>query len=217
MDWIFKNLEKLIPILIALIYILSAFRGSRGGGEEEESDADAQRRAREMQEEIRRKILERQRQGQSARGREASAQQPSSPQPDYDETPFREEHTGRPLRPAHGAPERSGRMEEPESEPEPASASPLSRYEEQIAEQRRQIDSKMREASELKRKAQEQSVQVEDLDADSPYAAEARLNRLRRQIRENLADPESFRRALLLKEILDRPVGRRDEISGHIF
>jgi len=215
MDWILKNLEKLIPILIALIYILSAFRGARGGGGEE-SDDDAQRRAREMQEEIRRKILERQ--GQSGRGREASAQRPSSPQPDYDETPFREEPTGRPLRPDHGAPDRSARTEpESEPEPEPASASPLSRYEEQIAEQRRQIDSKMREASELKRKAQEQSVQVEDLDADSPYAAEARLNRLRRQIREDLAEPESFRRALLLKEILDRPVGRRDEISGHIF
>src|SRR5690606_9128153 len=62
MDWIFENLGKIITALITIVYVLGSLRGSAKDEEkEEQQDPEALARARRIQEEIRRKILERQR------------------------------------------------------------------------------------------------------------------------------------------------------------
>ncbi len=61
MDWIFDNIEKLFPIIIFLLYGLSAWhrRASNKGKESRENPEEAER-VRRIQEEIRRKIIARQ-------------------------------------------------------------------------------------------------------------------------------------------------------------
>ena len=63
MDWILENFAKLLPVLLAVLYFwLNAKRRRPEGEEAEEFDgSDEAERAGRIQEEIRRRILERQR------------------------------------------------------------------------------------------------------------------------------------------------------------
>ena len=63
--WFLDNLDKLVPIIIAVLYFIGASR-AKSKGEEEGPSPDASERARKIQEEIRRKILERPRRGESS-------------------------------------------------------------------------------------------------------------------------------------------------------
>src|SRR5690606_29747151 len=81
MDWLFDNLGKIITALITIVYVLGSLRGSAKEEEAEEQDPEAQARARRIQEEIRRKILERQ------RGSAPQAEPAEEPEP-YGEGPF---------------------------------------------------------------------------------------------------------------------------------
>ncbi len=61
MDWIFNNIEKLFPVIIFLLYALSAWRKrSSNEGEQSTEDPKESERVRRIQEEIRRKIIARQ-------------------------------------------------------------------------------------------------------------------------------------------------------------
>ena len=56
--WFLDNLEKLVPIVIALLYFLGTSKAKKNAEAEGVPDPKADERARRIQEEIRRKILE---------------------------------------------------------------------------------------------------------------------------------------------------------------
>jgi hypothetical protein len=61
MDWIFQNIEKLFPVIIFMLYALSAWRKrSSDEGDRSTEDPKEAERVRRIQEEIRRKIIARQ-------------------------------------------------------------------------------------------------------------------------------------------------------------
>ena len=64
--WFLDNLDKLVPIIIAVLYFIGASRAKNKGEEQEGPSPDASERARKIQEEIRRKVLRAPRQGESS-------------------------------------------------------------------------------------------------------------------------------------------------------
>ncbi len=194
--WFLDNLEKLVPIVIALLYFLGTSKAKKGAEAEGEPDPEADERARRIQEEIRRKILERQQKGNPAAPRQAPA-----------EIPTRE--VAQPLQPNVRRPYR----EEPEedviihSERNEASreANPLDYYE----EQRKKIEAQVRKTRALAEKARLADVGTA---YERPISNEARSKMAQRRyakLWDGLDDPEDLRRAIVLKEILDVPVALR--------
>lgn len=197
--WFLDNLEKLVPIVIALLYFLGTSKAKKNAEAASEPDPQADERARRIQEEIRRKILERQQKGNAAARRQTSA-----------EIPTRE--VAQPFQPSEGRSYRN----EPEEDvfiysegdvPSPVSreANPMDYYE----EQRKKIDAQVRKTRALAEKARLADVGTA---YERPISNEARSKMAQRRyakLWDGLDDPEDLRRAIVLKEILDVPVALR--------
>ncbi len=198
--WFLDNLEKLVPIVIALLYFLGASRAKKGEEEQAAPDPEADERARRIQEEIRRKILERQQRGKPPA--EQSSCPPDLPTPEV-ASPFRGEFE-RPSREAveERAPAPAARSEPP---PIPREKNPMEVYE----EQRRKIESQLRESRELAAKAKAGKIGTFPQRPEA-MARRSRADRSRfARIIDDLDDPQSVRKAIVLKEILDPPVALR--------
>ncbi len=194
MDGIIDFVVKLLPIIIAVLYFLGSVKG-RGKVEEAEDDPEAAERARKIQEEIRRKILERQQKSQPS---SRPASQPESPT-------LRETQPAPELRPAEP---KSARQTVPSPRPPvrlesvESTSSAADIYE----QQRRKIEAELEKSRELRRQA---GTPASTKASNSPVFYGDLTASFNSRLREDLRDPNSIRKAILLKEILDTPVGLR--------
>lgn len=221
MDW----LEILIPLIFALVYILGNIFGKKQPAEDQEEGqgkrgqpqeggqdpGDLQRR---IQEEIRRKIRERQ--GGSptpAESAETPGQQPTAEAdpPRYD--PFSPEQ-GREAQ----SPRRSWSEPEPEPEPLLQPETDRSSYEDRIQEQLQEIEATRKRASELQQKAREVKMKEgagsrRGEVGSSAYSQTADGSRRHAKLRQAVLglsrDPDAARKAILYMEVLGTPVGMR--------
>lgn len=220
--------EILIPILFAVVYLIGGALKGKGNEADGDSEASSQEaegtslsdRERKIQEEIRRKIRERQQGGGSSSTGGAETATP----PAYD--PTRPEWAQRGDRRAGSQPEeepeRSYRYErEPEPEREPAwESSGGGAFMETMEQRRREIAETQRKAQEMKdlaardmRKAKKD--QRRERMKHSPYGLPGQRRRLTRsgsfrdEVIAGLYDPGEFRRSIITYEILGTPVGER--------
>ncbi|MBK1877899.1 hypothetical protein [Pelagicoccus mobilis] len=194
MDWLFDNLGKLAPIVIFLLYMISSMK--RGGQEEEEPDPQAAERARKIQEEIRRKILERQRGDGEPTGRP-----PEQPQP-IEETIFFEEEP-EPFR----APEPPVRTLQRE-EPEPAPTVVVDPY----VQKRREVEAQMEEAKRMQEAALQKAKSIskgKGGGTQTMVPVPIASGEIRDRLKLGLEDRDSLKTAIVLKEVLDTPVAMR--------
>ncbi len=193
MDWLFDNLGKLAPVVIFLLYMISSLKG-RGAEQEEENDPAAAERARKIQEEIRRKILERQ------RGDAGPTAEP--PKPLVFEEP---EEEPEPLRPV-SAPRRPRAVEVERAPSELSSRSRMDSYE----ERRREIEAKLEEAKKAQRMAKEKVGSIMKGKPLVPISATpVSSGQIRQRLKRSLGDRDSLKTAILIREVIDRPVGMR--------
>ena len=190
--WFLDNLDKLVPIIIALLYFIGASKAKSKGGEEGPSP-DTSERARKIQEEIRRKILERQGGGKAP----LPEGPPREPEPVFEPDP---------------APFPPSPFQEPvfeqKAESFPESEPMIFVAPDPYEEERRKIEEKLKQARELTKKAEiagkKASVRNRSKDLERRLAW-----RTNNSILDGLDDTTSIRRAIVLKEILDNPVGLR--------
>ena len=191
--WFLDNLDKLVPIIIAVLYFIGASRAKSKGDEQEGSSPDVSERARKIQEDIRRKILERQ-----GGGRAPSPEvTPIEPEPFLEPDPST-------VPPVSSQKPVFERKAESFAEPEPFIFDAPDPYE----EERRKIEEKLRQARELAKKAEiagkKASVKNRSKDQNRRFASSTKDS-----ILDGLDDTSSIRRAIVLKEVLDTPVGLR--------
>ena len=196
--WFLDNLEKLVPIVIALLYFLGASKTKKNVEKEVAPDSEADDRARKIQEEIRRKISERQKRGNAPVQRESP---PDLPRPEVAQPLNTETESYREFTEVEVLP----RSEESALPPFSKETNLLDFYEEQN-----------KEVEERLRKSREISSQARLSDVGSEYerpitnGTQNALNFQRyARVLDGLDDPEALRRAIVFKEILDSPVALR--------
>ncbi|MGJ3243879.1 MAG: hypothetical protein ACFE0O_13135 [Opitutales bacterium] len=214
MDW----LEILVPLIFALIYILGNIFGNKNPDEDDASrkrdrsesggddPADLQRR---IQEEIRRKIRQRQG-GEGASGQEgpASAPQTETAPPRYDPHQPEQPRAHEPERQSRPQPESA---DEPLRQPEPARTA----YEDQIQEQLKEIEETRKRAAVLQEKARKvKKTGGNRGEIGSPSRPRTvRGGQSHQSLRDAVLglsrDPDAARKAILYMEVLGTPVGMR--------
>ncbi len=195
-------------ILIVVSQILSALKKKNArDADEEEPDVDALERARQIREEIRRKIEERRQEMETG-----PARRPQTPQ--YDPT----KPDGQPR-----LPQRTPRTPEPKPQPverrtgpaqpvytPPARSGPT--MEEQLAEQRKKLEAarqKQREArARAKQMLEKTGVEMRSKE-DSAWQQKTYSSDFRKQLVGDLRNRNGLRTAVLLREILGKPLGLR--------
>ncbi len=181
------NLDWIAPVIFILIYFVSRLF-SRGKDEEgEQPDApEVERRTRDLQEEIRRRIAERQQQHEAQRP--VATQQPQSAPAQSQRGTYRE--------PARTPP--------PPPIPQPALVETQARMAAQMEQLR---ESQMH----IEQSRRERSSPTSARAKQTTYGARTRTGRsdLRSAIRRMGKDPQNTRLAFLYAEILGPPVGSR--------
>ncbi len=193
--WILDNLEKLVPIVIALLYFLGSSKAKKAEQQRKEASPEADARARRIQEEIRRKILERQQHGKPVARRE--------PPPNVSEPVFE-----MPLHPVEpkSAREVADSERYPSSEtiaPEPIFIEEKDPYE----EQRTQIEEQLQKARELREQVDSGVEKRKTVSAGGRGGME--IGTLSFDLRSDLKSVGSIRRAIVLKEVLGKPIALR--------
>ncbi|MCB1121465.1 MAG: hypothetical protein KJT03_07950 [Verrucomicrobiae bacterium] len=209
MDWILDNLQNVVvPIIILILYGLGSAaqkkekQSKQGKGKTiQEVDPDETRRVREIQEEIRRKIAER-------TGRTPPPLRPSSQasrEARGEKPTYQEGHKLDP-RPSQKFPGPARRQPQPADRhferPATPPAFPQDMYQ-------REIKAKLRKARELEEKAKARTQQIKVLDQswDAPSRKTIAGSELRKQLFKDLAHPLGQKKAILVSEILGKPVG----------
>ncbi|NDV62156.1 hypothetical protein G0Q06_06830 [Puniceicoccales bacterium CK1056] len=205
-DW-----ETLLPVVFFVLYGLAQFFGSKKKGEAAEEEInpeeDPMEKARQIREEIRRKIEER---------KQASQQGRASPQQAYDPNlPESRQSSASP----------STQQSQPAHESRPVvvhqartiqAKSPVSGVEQQLIEQRKRLREarkqhdaalvqarKMTNEASVKRQADSRKLfEHESVPLDSS-------TQLRTAVLSGLRHPNSLRKAVLYREILDPPIALR--------
>lgn len=223
LDWIFENLGLVIVLTItALSFLRGMFRAGKTDEPQQrqprsrmtgEQDPEAAERTRKIQEEIRRKIAERQgdraarmeeaREAAQARAETARAEPPPllppSRVPPVD--PFGGSMR-KILRKIEEAAEQ--RRESVEEALEPMESAALRRQRE-LEEQLRAVEAQRAEA---RRRAQEVSArEIGAGEAMKNVWARAGVSVAGVSVRDELRDPRALRRAFVLREVLGPPVG----------
>jgi hypothetical protein len=198
MEWILDHFQIILGIAAFVAWLLIGKKGrpqQRSGGQRRTDDAGEAERTRQIQEEIRRRILARQ------RGEAPPVAQPP-PVVVFDAEPAQQPW------------EKEWQGEGPPPKPKPPPLPvPLTRaYDatEALREQERLLD----ESRQMLRSAQARVAgsvpsigDIVDL-GPKPVGASAKAARARRrELRRDLASPTSLRRVMLLKEILGEPLG----------
>jgi hypothetical protein len=208
---ILDHLDILIPLIAVLLWFLNRRRSDADNEdaeqprsapfEMEDTDPEAEQRARRIQEEIRRRIAERQREDQGPVVVPPTLLAADTPPEQRD----RSRSMPRPVSEGALRPAPAARSEVPPvvAAPVATSANVLA-YQQQMEEQWRAIERARREAERLRR--------------ESPYAlaspmprrgepAPAPVASLRSMVLSDLREPGSLRRAVLLREVLGPPKG----------
>jgi hypothetical protein len=218
-------LEIILPILFAVGYFIVA--ALKGGSKEEENEtpppqAELSERERQIQEEIRRKILERtQGGGQSTmapppqvRETQEAGQSPRS----YDPTKPEGDRSRRQVPVQVKGAEESSRPGPLPTEPfeppplQPAMQRQESTIQDRMRKQEQEIQAMQRRAEEIRRKAGAQG-------AIRPYQRSSQQRSrhhfpsgsFQEEVIASLKDPRGFKKALLSYEILGTPVGMRKQ------
>ncbi|MDG2256548.1 MAG: hypothetical protein P8L49_16520 [Opitutaceae bacterium] len=197
MNWILDNLEKLVPVVITILYFVGSSKAKKVEDGRRAADPGAEDRSRRIQEDIRRKILERQQEGKPI-VRIEPPEEPFVRQPEFEESddPFEPEFD-----------ERRGEqmlyVEEEVSTPAPMSSGPDVLFE----RQRQQIEEQMQKARDLRNRLPAMHGKL------APTSSRGNglkgIGDLRMNIRKDLKDANSIRRAIVLKELLDAPLALR--------
>ncbi len=214
-------LEILVPIIFALVYLFAgAGKKKEGESKEEEPARELTDRERDIQEEIRRKIMERA-QGKSAPGAppastpqadRGSGYDPTVPeQPRRRPTPVKRfEEAVKPTPPPQ--PQQRSFAPEPESERDALETPALQR---QFEDRERQIRDIQEKAERLRRQADQDLRKVKSMPARKPTPVTAeRLvqgDSFRDRFIFSLKDKEAFKRSILAYEVLGTPVGERKQ------
>ncbi len=196
--WILDNLQMLVPVVIAILYFIGS-KAKKAEKERQAQDPKAGERARRIQEEIRRKILERQQQGRPVELESAPGPPPLAPERSVQpQQPYSTRAD-----PARGATEAElfPGLETLVSTPAP------NEQEDLLATQRRQIEEQMQKARELRK--QEHSANRKRSTASYGRSKKRRIGDSRVNLRRELKNVSSIRRAIVLKEILDTPIALR--------
>lgn len=192
MDWFFDNLGKFIPIVIGLFYFIASLK--KGGEEEAEKSPEAQERARKIQEEIRRKILERQ--GGGSVPVERSPIEPRESRPRIE---LWEEEEYNPMIPETERPRSA-----PVIVPEYTEPSQTAQYEAQRLEVERKLEDVRVFKQKLASKKLEQSKRAKFAREQSQPQTKQRVS-----LRGSLRGTRSLRKAIVLKEVLGEPIAFR--------
>lgn len=210
MDWLLENFGKLLPVVLMLLYFLLN-KGKKPEQDEEggpePGDVEEGDRVKRIQDEIRRRILERQR--------------GESPQPTVAPPVLVEE------RPLHSS--QTGDFHEQETGPPPVHRPNWQEQEEasrQVLERQARLAERLADARRLAA-SRSQGTAGQSLSGSSRAASRAKrspstmgrvairggevINPLRRSLLSDLAGPNGLRRAVLLREVLGEPVGLRRE------
>ncbi|WP_269523920.1 hypothetical protein [Coraliomargarita parva] len=219
-------LEFIIPLIVAGVYFFINFLSNRASGGEEDPrrrgrggvDPDVLERQRRIQEEIRRKIMERR---QAASGAETPpVATEAAPRAEELRQRRAEIEHRRELRERQKAVrERArGTVEAPHGQPAHAGPDPVSptfAYEQNMQAQLERIEETKRRAAALKKQANAAGVKVRG--ARTHTARSEGRGILSGPIRENLSDPQAARAAFLYGEVLGRPLSLRkggSEVPG---
>lgn len=225
-DW-----ETLLPILFFVLYGIAQFVGSRKKPDEEvdeepdsgQQQVDPLEKARQIREEIKRKIEERTQPAPQAE-RSSQTQQREAYDPYKPESPAgRTETKSRTFQPGRAESQKRSiphHEEPPIGAPEPGEFNQTD-IQKRLREQQRRLQEarrRQREAKQQARKMEKQaaakvprqltgppvvkSLKAEIIPVDSPA-------RLRTSLIRDLRDPSSLRKAVLLREVLDPPLGLR--------
>ncbi len=204
--WILDNLDKLVPFVIALLYFIGSSKLKKAETQQSEPGPEASDRARGIQEEIRRKILERQQKGR-----------PASPAESERPSIFFEDETPEPSPVLHPTQSKSSReVAEVEvrgyNEPERLEdvwEDAADTWEDPFDKQRREIEEQLQKARELKANAPAVKAPVASVKWHPHQYTDRRADAFRDAVREDLQEQGSVRRAIALKEILDSPLALR--------
>lgn len=210
-DW-----EALLPVLFFVLYGLAQFIGSRKKPQadevEDEPEVDPIERARQIREEIRRKIEERRRAMEAEQSGTPGAA-PSTAQPRYnpnlpDGQPVRPAEPARPAPRPTPVPSQMSTLE--------AETSPMSRLEQQLEEQRKRLADARRQQEEAHQRAiqiQEAAMRRKSAQPRNRKKAvvveAAKAVSFRDEVITGLRSPGGLRKAVLYREVLGPPVGMR--------
>jgi len=205
MDWIFDNLQLIVVIGSGIAWWLMQnkeqadddppSRSNRDLRGDPLGDPDALERTRRIQEDIRRKIAERQR-GQTG---EAPPPMPRAPEPEL--PPI--------IRHALGLPP------EPPRTPPPMPSAPVQSHDRSSLDRQERMQQEMRELEATRREAEAKVREVSARTARklgqrrAQGAGSAVAPMSHREILTSLRDPRGARSAMVLREVLGKPVGLR--------
>lgn len=207
LDWILEKLPVVIFVVVFLAQLVRGFvrmRGARTEPPPRHDELEQDRRNREIQEEIRRKIAER-RAGRSPAPevREAEPQEGPAPPvlPPRDPTAL---PVPEPLR-------RMLEQLEKKAQPAPPVPPPAMAMQRRGAELERQerLAEEIRSLEETRVLTQRRAKAVAAAKADHLRSETGLRTAARGKLLDDLRDPESLRRAFVLREVLGPPVGLR--------
>lgn len=208
-DWLLERLGVVIFVLVFVVQIVRGLLRTRQEAPADEAKPDAleeQRRVREIQESIRRRIAER-------RGEKPATEPPplvrreSAPPPEPNpETTQLPEPFGDPLRRVLQELERRARPEAPPPLPVPPPIVETRNAELERQEKLAQEIKSLEEARLLAKRRAAKAAAGAEAEAGS---ATGQRHAARGRTLDDLRDPESIRRAVVLREILGTPVGLR--------
>jgi hypothetical protein len=211
-DWVFDNLQVILVVAGVIAYWVNQRRREKAGEEADYDgdgipenrpvrkdldgqDPEADDRARRIQEEIRRKILERRGEGVPDAPPPLPSPTPApTPDPMRSPPPVAGGSLGDLLRRA------IEEVRDPEAESRAAA-------EQAARERQRQMLEQMRELEVQAQTAREEQIALRA--AASARAFPAQRVRSRSALAAELRDPETLRRAILFREVLGPPVGLR--------
>ncbi len=208
MDWILNHLFTILVIAGVLAQLVQAIRGKKQADgddttpetparEYEFEDPELSQRTRDIREQIRRKIAERQR----ADG--APAPVAVEPEPPLEETPplLRDEEEFKERMEAPSAYDQAQQEREPAQRPSVWE----NRRTAELLEQQAALAEKLQEAQLMKAAA----LKRKEFEATTRMATTSALRVETRELIDGLRDPKEMRRAFLMREIIGPPLALR--------
>lgn len=201
------DFDSIAPFVFVILIVASQIIGAlkkRGTKQEQEPDVDAIERARQIREEIRRKIEERRQEMEPGTTRPVDR----PPRPAYNPT----------LPDAHNRRQTMQQSRQPVQQRPVAPTPPAQSLrrqpslEEQLAEQRKQLEIARRTQKEAHAKAMrmlQESASERRVRENQSWSIGVSTNKLKNQLVSGLRDKNDLRKAILYREILDKPLGLR--------
>jgi hypothetical protein len=206
MDWLTEHLDMVLPIALVLLFLFQRMF-TREEGEGAPPTAETDEDARRIQEEIRRKIIARQRGEDVAEPPAFPGEQRQEPPPRPATFPRRQEGPPPVRRQTPSSFPGAQRRTEPPPVRQPQESSFQVRdLQGELQAQRERL----RQSQQAKEEAMQRTGSAQPLRRSDRVPTRQMHSVLVNQVREDLSTAENLKRAFLLKEIVDRPVGLRD-------